>query len=83
MTSKSCYDRKLVWGDGYFNGTIKTRKTIDGKELTPEEFGLQRSHQLRDLYETLSNTELRHAIANKPVALKPKDFAEEEWFLLL
>lgn len=40
MILKFCYDRKLVWGDGYFNGIIKIWKIIDGKELMFEEFGL-------------------------------------------
>nr|XP_024360417.1 truncated basic helix-loop-helix protein A-like isoform X1 [Physcomitrium patens]XP_024360418.1 truncated basic helix-loop-helix protein A-like isoform X1 [Physcomitrium patens] len=72
----------LVWGDGYYNGVIKTYKTIHGMELTPKEFGLQRSQQLRDLCLTLdSRTRDQHA--SKPFALKVDDLADPEWFFLL
>lgn len=76
----------LVWGYGYYNGVIKTRKTIHGRELTPEEFGLQRSQQLRDLYDTLSDAQKgpqQQPPPSKPFALKPEDLAETEWFFLL
>ncbi|XP_024359281.1 transcription factor TT8 isoform X2 [Physcomitrium patens] len=79
----SSNQKTLVWGDGYYNGTIKTRKTIGAKELTPEEFGLQRSQQLRDLYNSLSDSKTGHQQASKPFALKPEDLAEQEWFFLL
>jgi hypothetical protein len=75
-----------MWGDGYYNGVIKTRKTIHARELTPEEFGLQRSQQLRDLYDTLSSDSQKaqqQQPASKPFALKPEDLAETEWFFLL
>lgn len=73
----------LVWGDGYYNGSIKTRKTVHARELTPEEFGLQRSQQLRDLYDTLSNTKSGHQSPRKPSSLNPEDLAETEWFFLV
>lgn len=81
-------NRKVwMWGDGYYNGVIKTRKTIHARELTPEEFGLQRSQQLRDLYDTLSSdsqkAQQQQQPASKPFALKPEDLAETEWFFLL
>jgi hypothetical protein len=76
--------RRLVWGDGYYNGVIKTRKTIHARELTPEEFGLQRSQQLRDLYVTLLTANKNgQPQASKPFALKPEDLAETEWFFFL
>ncbi|KAG0609193.1 hypothetical protein M758_8G165100 [Ceratodon purpureus] len=76
--------RRLVWGDGYYNGLIKTRKTIHAKELSPEEFGLQRSQQLRDLYITLLTANKNgQQQASKPFALKPEDLAETEWFFFL
>lgn len=78
------YGRRLVWGDGYYNGVIKTRKTIHARELTPEEFGLQRSQQLHELYITLSaKNRSGQQQASKPFALKPEDLAETEWFFLL
>ena len=77
-------DRDLVWGDGYYNGSIKTRKTTHGRELTPEEFGLQRSQQLRELYDSLSSAKSgQPQPPSKPSALKPEDLAETEWFFLV
>jgi hypothetical protein len=77
-------DRDLVWGDGYYNGSIKTRKTTHGRELTPEEFGLQRSQQLRELYDNLSSAKSgQPQPPSKPSALKPEDLAETEWFFLV
>ncbi|KAL2644473.1 hypothetical protein R1flu_012060 [Riccia fluitans] len=75
----------LVWGDGYYNGAIKTRKTVHVTELTQEELGIQRTRQLRELYETLSSA----ADGNQPAtrrpsaALTPEDLTETEWFYLL
>ncbi|KAL0459546.1 UNVERIFIED_CONTAM: Transcription factor [Sesamum latifolium] len=46
--------RILVWSDGYYNGPIKTRKTVQPTEVTTEEATLQRSQQLRELYDSLS-----------------------------
>ncbi|KAL3697680.1 hypothetical protein R1sor_011756 [Riccia sorocarpa] len=75
----------LVWGDGYYNGAIKTRKTVQVTELTQEELGLQRTRQLRELYDTLSSA----ADGNQPparrpsAALTPEDLTETEWFYLL
>ncbi|GMI94855.1 GLABRA 3, GLABROUS 3 [Hibiscus trionum] len=44
----------LQWGDGYYNGDIKTRKTVQAMELkAADKIGLQRSEQLRQLYESL------------------------------
>ena len=44
----------MEWGDGYYNGDIKTRKTIQSMELNADQMGFQRSEQLRELYESLS-----------------------------
>ena len=64
-------DRDLVWVDGYYNGSIKTRKTTHGRELTSEEFGLQRSQQLRELYDNLSIAKSgQPQPPSKPFALK-------------
>ncbi|XP_027351058.1 basic helix-loop-helix protein A-like [Abrus precatorius] len=71
----------LTWGDGYYNGAIKTRKTVQAMEVSTEEASLQRSEQLRELYESLSvgDTNLRRPSA----ALSPEDLTESEWFYLL
>ncbi|KAL1219929.1 Transcription factor TT8 [Cardamine amara subsp. amara] len=74
--------RLLVWGNGYYNGSIKTRKTTQPAEVTAEEAALERSQQLRELYETLlageSTTEARVC-----TALSPEDLTETEWFYLM
>ncbi|KFK32044.1 hypothetical protein AALP_AA6G192900 [Arabis alpina] len=74
--------RVLVWGNGYYNGAIKTRKTTQPKEVTTEEAALERSQQIRELYETLlageSSTEARAC-----TALSPEDLTETEWFYLM
>nr|BBM96383.1 bHLH transcription factor [Matthiola incana] len=74
--------RVLVWGNGYYNGAIKTRKTTQPAEVTAEEAALERSQQLRELYETLlageSSSEGRAC-----TALAPEDLTETEWFYLM
>ncbi|CAN8246729.1 unnamed protein product [Cochlearia groenlandica] len=74
--------RVLVWGNGYYNGAIKTRKTTQPAEVTAEEAALERSQQLKELYETLlagdSSTEARAC-----TALSPEDLTETEWFYLM
>ncbi|MFX9846490.1 hypothetical protein ABTP16_11520, partial [Acinetobacter baumannii] len=44
----------LVWRDGYYNGVIKTRKTVQPTEVSTEEASLQRSQQLKELYDSLA-----------------------------
>ncbi|BBN01146.1 transcription factor MYC2 [Marchantia polymorpha subsp. ruderalis] len=75
----------LVWGDGYYNGAIKTRKTVQAAELSQEELGMQRTRQLRDLYETLSTAgDGNQSTTRRPsAALTPEDLTETEWFYLL
>jgi hypothetical protein len=75
--------RALVWGNGYYNGSIKTRRTVHAEELSPEEFGLQRTQQLRDLFATLSVAGSGHELTRKPSSLNPEDLAETEWFYLV
>ncbi|KAJ8748386.1 hypothetical protein K2173_003023 [Erythroxylum novogranatense] len=73
----------LVWGDGHYNGAIKTRKTVQPMEVSAEEASLQRSQQLRELYESLSAGET-HKPARRPcAALSPEDLTESEWFYLM
>nr|AYK04369.1 basic helix-loop-helix [Conocephalum conicum] len=75
----------LAWGDGYYNGAIKTRKTVQAAELSQEELGMQRTRQLRDLYETLSTAgDGNQSTTRRPsAALTPEDLTETEWFYLL
>lgn len=80
------YLRILVWADGYYNGAIKTRKTVQPMEVSAEEASLQRSQQLKELYETLSAGETnQQQITNRrpTAALSPEDLTESEWFYLM
>lgn len=78
---KSC--RVLVWRDGYYNGAIKTRKTVQPVEVSTEEAWLHRSQQLRELYESLSG-ETGQLQARRPcAALSPEDLTESEWFYVM
>ncbi|KAG2277410.1 hypothetical protein Bca52824_059965 [Brassica carinata] len=79
----------LEWGDGYYNGDIKTRKTIQAVEVKADQLGLERSEQLRELYESLSVAESsasggshvsRRASAS---ALSPEDLTDTEWYYLV
>ncbi|XP_047157064.1 truncated basic helix-loop-helix protein A-like [Vigna umbellata] len=73
----------LVWGDGYYNGAIKTRKTVQPMEVSAEEASLQRSQQLRELYESLSAGETNPPTRRPCAALSPEDLTESEWFYLM
>lgn len=79
------YFRVLEWGDGYYNGDIKTRKTIQAVELNSNQLGLQRSGQLRELYESLSAGESNPEAASKrpSAALSPEDLTDTEWYYLV
>lgn len=72
----------LEWGDGYYNGDIKTRKTVREMELKPDKMGLQRSEQLRELYECLLEGESDQQ-AKKPAALSPDDLSDAEWYYMV
>ncbi|KAK6158245.1 hypothetical protein DH2020_005559 [Rehmannia glutinosa] len=69
----------LEWGDGYYNGDIKTRKTVQAAELNPDQLGLQRSDQLRELYESLSLGETNPQAKRPTAALSPEDLTDAEW----
>ncbi|WOL00717.1 basic helix-loop-helix protein A-like [Canna indica] len=73
----------LVWGDGYYNGAIKTRKTVQPVEVSTEEAALQRSQQLRELYESLSTADANLPARRPCAALSPEDLTEAEWFYLM
>jgi hypothetical protein len=72
-----------VWGDGYYNGPIKTRKTVQPMEVSTEEASLQRSQQLRELYDSLSIGETIQPERRPCAALSPEDLTETEWFYLM
>ncbi|WCJ21519.1 basic helix-loop-helix (bHLH) DNA-binding superfamily protein [Euphorbia peplus] len=73
----------LVWRDGYYNGAIKTRKTVQPIEVSTEESCLQRSQQLKELYESLSAGETNQPARRPCAALSPEDLTESEWFYLM
>nr|QTO65813.1 transparent testa 8 [Aristolochia praevenosa] len=73
----------LVWGEGYYNGAIKTRKTVQPMEVSAEEASLQRSQQLRELYDSLSAGESNQPVRRPSAALQPEDLTESEWFYLM
>ncbi|KAG2677241.1 hypothetical protein I3760_12G089900 [Carya illinoinensis] len=73
----------LEWGDGYYNGDIKTRKTTQSIELNADQLGLQRSEQLRELYESLSIGEANPQSRRPSVALSPEDLSDPEWYYLV
>ncbi|CAN6347754.1 unnamed protein product [Urochloa humidicola] len=77
----------LTWKDGFYNGEVKTRKvTYSTSQLTADQLALQRSEQLRELYESLqlSDGDSRRARLQRPVAaLSPEDLGDIEWFYVI
>ncbi|KAL2544136.1 Transcription factor GLABRA 3 [Forsythia ovata] len=73
----------LKWGDGYYNGDIKTRKTVQAEELNADQLGLQRSEQLRELYASLSAGETSPQAKRPSAALSPEDLTDTEWYYLV
>ncbi|CAI0414496.1 unnamed protein product [Linum tenue] len=73
----------LDWGDGYYNGDIKTRKTVQTMEIEADELGLQRSEQLRELYDFLSDGEANLQSRRPSAALSPEDLTDTEWYYLV
>ena len=74
--------RVLQWGDGYYNGDIKTRKTVQAMEPKADKDGLQRSEQLRQLYESLLEGETDQT-KRPSAALSPEDLSDAEWYYLV
>ncbi|MBA0680628.1 hypothetical protein Goari_012317 [Gossypium aridum] len=73
----------LEWGEGYYNGDIKTRKTVQAVELNTDQLSLQRSEQLRQLYESLSAGESIPQAKRPSAALSPEDLTDTEWYYLV
>ncbi|KZV31538.1 Basic helix-loop-helix DNA-binding superfamily protein isoform 1 [Dorcoceras hygrometricum] len=73
----------LTWGDGYYNGDIKTRKTVQAADLNTDQLGLQRSDQLRELFESLSTGESNQQAKRPTAALSPEDLTDAEWYFLV
>ncbi|PON92081.1 Basic helix-loop-helix transcription factor [Trema orientale] len=75
----------LEWGEGYYNGDIKTRKTVHANELKAEKIGLQRSEQLRELYISLleGENDQQAKTTSSGAALSPDDLTDAEWYYLV
>ncbi|GAA0153270.1 DNA-binding transcription factor [Lithospermum erythrorhizon] len=73
----------LEWFDGYYNRDIKTRKTVQAGEVNNDEQGLQRSEQLRELYESLLAGESDPQSKRPSAALSPEDLTDAEWYYLV
>ncbi|XP_057752018.1 transcription factor GLABRA 3 isoform X1 [Arachis stenosperma] len=82
-TSSTQPGRVLSWGEGYYNGDIKTRKTSQGVELNSDQIGLQRSEQLRELYKSLKTVEASPQTKRPSAALSPEDLTDTEWYYLV
>lgn len=52
-------------------------------EVSAEEASLQRSQQLRELYESLSAGETNPPTRRPCASLSPEDLTESEWFYLM
>ncbi|XLS77675.1 hypothetical protein HN51_061900, partial [Arachis hypogaea] len=70
--------RVLSWGEGYYSGDIKTRKTSQGVELNSDQIGLQRSEQLRELYKSRKAVEASPQTKRRSAALSPEDLTDTE-----
>ncbi|KAL0327783.1 UNVERIFIED_CONTAM: Transcription factor GLABRA 3 [Sesamum angustifolium] len=75
--------RALEWGCGYYNGDIKTRKTVQAVDVNADQQGLQRSDQLRELYESLALGETVPQPKRPTAALSPEDLTDAEWYFLV
>lgn len=77
------YGSVLEWSDGFYNGDIKTRKTVQATELDADQSYLRRSEQLRDLYESLSAGDNDLQARRPAAALSPEDLSDTEWYYLV
>jgi hypothetical protein len=78
----SSYDvyRALTWKDGFYNGEIKTRKITNSTDLTADQLVLERSEQLRELYQSLLSGECDHRAKRPAASLSPEDLGDAEWY---
>ncbi|XP_054808861.1 transcription factor EGL1-like isoform X1 [Prosopis cineraria] len=82
-SASSCQPGVLEWGEGYYNGDIKTRKTSQAVQLRSDQIGLQRSEQLRELFESLATAESTQQTKGPSTALSPEDLTDTEWYYLV
>ncbi|KAK4260594.1 hypothetical protein QN277_003688 [Acacia crassicarpa] len=84
-SASSSQPRVLKWGEGYYNGDIKTRKTSQAAQRSSDQIGLQRSEMLRELFESLTTAEFAATQIKRPSsnALSPEDLTGAEWYYLV
>jgi len=75
--------RVLTWTDGFYNGEVKTRKISNSVELTADQLVMQRSEQLRELYEALLSGECDRRAARPVGSLSPEDLGDTEWYYVI
>ncbi|XP_020679864.1 basic helix-loop-helix protein A [Dendrobium catenatum] len=74
----------LVWGDGHYNGSIKTRKTVQTTAVSQDQMSQsERSEQLKELYQFLAADGDGGERRRPGLALSPEDLTECEWFYLM
>ncbi|KAL6903352.1 hypothetical protein ACP4OV_004165 [Aristida adscensionis] len=79
----SSHSGVLTWKDGFYNGEVKTRKISSSAELTADQLVLQRSQQLRELYESLLSGDCDHRAARPAASLSPEDLGDTEWYYVV
>lgn len=62
---------------------MKTRKIASSTELTANQLVMQRSEQLRELYEALLSGECDRRTARPIASLSPEDLGDTEWYYVL
>jgi hypothetical protein len=62
---------------------VKTRKIANSAELTAEQLVMQRSEQLRELYEALLSGECDRRAARPVASLSPEDLGDTEWYYVV
>nr|CAB3487904.1 unnamed protein product [Digitaria exilis] len=73
----------LEWTNGFYNDEVKTRKIANSTELTANQLVMQRSEQLRELYEALLSGECDRRMARPIASLSPEDLGDTEWYYVL
>ena len=83
LSKKKIGSRILTWTDGFYNGEVKTMKIANSAELTAEQLVMQRSEQLRELYEALLSGECDRRAARPVASLSPEDLGDTEWYYVV
>ncbi|CAL5015496.1 unnamed protein product [Urochloa decumbens] len=73
----------LTWTHGFYNGEVKTRKIANSAKLTAAQLVMQRSEQLRELYEALLSGECDRRAVRPVTSLSPEDLGDTEWYYVI